>query len=1498
MSSPHRIVFCQRGQTLLKSIADNGSELRIAICVNIITDVLMELSRNYCSSLGNVFRLLITTCCVIMVFHSYLPSRALITGSYVHFPDNRESNDATTVQERSSCSSEGRSRNHPGQFKRVYVVIYQPTKYGLFRIHVAPYSSKYTINARISTPWFSVRSVNLMSSHRYHQDQSMISEKGKEKEPVVAAWPKLPDSLNVPRAKPKRRPSLSQSIFAQSQPSNHPPPTEGDPTNTKQSSKTWTSSSEHSDLPVEEDGNDDRRHFVEEYNRLAQRHGLRPLVPGDFLSTNDSENVTISSRRDSWFSKMLRQAAEQSAETDSKPDRSSLRHQRNVSDVASGLVQGHRRDKLSDRDLATLVRLCGKSRLFLPTDYAPFSLTLPTCFRAFAQALVQHADTKGIFRVPGSARVVNELYEYYCTNEDIDAISSTTRCPTLPTHIRCNTHDIASTFKRLLAGLPGGILGSLSLFDALVSIYSRLQGDAEVHRTKESKLRARLIALAIGTVRSRYQRELICAVFGLLCLIGRIAENAPREDDNGRPLPTTDLMGYNALGIVFGPLLIGDLIDDYSMKVADPSAGLILLPISSPRSRKEKHKHRHRHRHRSRHRHKHAPTTVSSSSVDKIRIANSITEMLIVHWREVVRQIRNTGSVKNRRGATNLLQHQGSVRDSLSSSASENLSLSNWPPLDESSSRSASPATVNLATPGMKYSNISSSEVIQKHPTTAIPPVLSPMIEENLSVSFDNHKPTLEEETAKNGEGGYTQNNHSIPSHSHPSPVHGNDLADITSDSERIDKDTVGNIANTATSAVRSTHTQRSEMTPYPRKNMHSTPPLESPIAETTTQYEHDPVTPRAKPPRQSSLYDNIEEIDQSSLNDGLTNRDSQQSQSTTKAAFTGKESSAEPRYDKSGDDSFKNGDILLETPESGYAHSGSLSKHNPIDEVLGSPAGQWKNLLASSGESAESLARSAKARRLKRSSIPILRRPKDGSVLTGSPSTLPKRKQQVLQTGHAPRDNLTSSKPNTGRDSTWKDATGPTRPILGSNAKHYSPGRHSSNIPQFWGSQRSTSKPMPGAVKAMAALFDSAAKESPDGSVVILNGRTRQSPNESTSFPGGGPLDGSPTKSKIPRGPPMPTASSRPNHASSPEKRSSVARSGVSTIRAAPTQPTAEHTPANTTRRTLKPVKIFSSARNEPQMSRNTTTTTIPNQPPRLGTMVPHEEEPPVGHFVRPSSATSAQSQIWNPEGTGLLAAPPRRDSRISSSGSGTGISSLLHAQIRNLQRQLAARNEEIAQLRRRLETQEHMDIGTLCEQLRVARREGMTWRKRAEAAERRVAVFQRFGAKVLLQGPDGVVEEEEDDHNDYEAGEGEAEGVIDGDDNGHEGEVGGYDQGESSTTREKGVGADYSYGYGYGSNDLGDVDGSSSSYSIRTENRRAFNDRIRRSFAQNLRAVGGGDGAVFEDRGQGACDACAVHEYQRSPRTARLWRSEHEMFGLRHGDSLRVLGRERSAL
>ena len=209
-------------------------------------------------------------------------------------------------------------------------------------------------------------------------------------------------------------------------------------------------------------------------------------------------------------------------------------------------------------------------------------------------------------------------------------------------------HDIASAFKKFLSGIPGGILGSLPLFDAFVSIHTQMRGDPEITRTKQSKIRARLIALAIGTLRSQYRRELICAVFGLLSMIGRSAETARREDERGRPLPTSDLMGYGPLGIVFGPLLIGDMMDHYTMHLASPHSGLVLLPINPLKSRKEKKKEREKEKEKEKRKKGLASEDGNSLNlhVDKIKVANSITEMLITHWRDVVSHMKNLKILK------------------------------------------------------------------------------------------------------------------------------------------------------------------------------------------------------------------------------------------------------------------------------------------------------------------------------------------------------------------------------------------------------------------------------------------------------------------------------------------------------------------------------------------------------------------------------------------------------------------------------------------------------------------------------------------------------------------------------------------------------------------------------------------------------------------------------------------------------------------------------------
>lgn len=280
-----------------------------------------------------------------------------------------------------------------------------------------------------------------------------------------------------------------------------------------------------------------------------------------------------------------------------------------------------------------MVRLNGKSALHLPRDYSPCSLILPTCLRATAQYLAQNPAIRGVFRVPGSVKVVNALFDYYCRMDTRGAdISQTVRYAALPSHISCSPHDVGSVFKRFLSTLPGGILGSLAVFDCLVAIHSQLSTASEFARTKETKIRARLIALAIGTIGSRYRRELICAVFGLLSLIGRTAETSPREDDKGQTLPTSDLMGYTALGIIFGPLLVGNLLEQYGMQIANPGGGLVVFPMIPKSGRNLS-----------------AQRQSLAPSVDKTLVANEIAEMIISSWREVVRQMRALGVHRHRK---------------------------------------------------------------------------------------------------------------------------------------------------------------------------------------------------------------------------------------------------------------------------------------------------------------------------------------------------------------------------------------------------------------------------------------------------------------------------------------------------------------------------------------------------------------------------------------------------------------------------------------------------------------------------------------------------------------------------------------------------------------------------------------------------------------------------------------------------------------------------------
>ena len=66
-----------------------------------------------------------------------------------------------------------------------------------------------------------------------------------------------------------------------------------------------------------------------------------------------------------------------------------IHEKRSIGDVAKQMVHPGK-DAPKNEDLQELIRLCGKSFLYLPSEYAPCSLILPTSLRATAHYLIQH----------------------------------------------------------------------------------------------------------------------------------------------------------------------------------------------------------------------------------------------------------------------------------------------------------------------------------------------------------------------------------------------------------------------------------------------------------------------------------------------------------------------------------------------------------------------------------------------------------------------------------------------------------------------------------------------------------------------------------------------------------------------------------------------------------------------------------------------------------------------------------------------------------------------------------------------------------------------------------------------------------------------------------------------------------------------------------------------------------------------------------------------------
>ena len=185
--------------------------------------------------------------------------------------------------------------------------------------------------------------------------------------------------------------------------------------------------------------------------------------------------------------------------------------------------------------------------------------------------------------------------------------------------------------KKILLGLPGGLLGSLSLFKAICGIDTKIQRSQEQSESDFIALKARLIALAISCVTSDHRFSLICAILGLAALIGHESEKAARKRPNDHG-PSSELMGYRALGVVLGPLLLGDAVNDAfgSETLAEQRVQIADSPRKSRKQKRESVVEQ-----------KLGQNEALLAHVEKAKITAKVGEMLISMWKDVVKQLRD-----------------------------------------------------------------------------------------------------------------------------------------------------------------------------------------------------------------------------------------------------------------------------------------------------------------------------------------------------------------------------------------------------------------------------------------------------------------------------------------------------------------------------------------------------------------------------------------------------------------------------------------------------------------------------------------------------------------------------------------------------------------------------------------------------------------------------------------------------------------------------------------
>ena len=152
-------------------------------------------------------------------------------------------------------------------------------------------------------------------------------------------------------------------------------------------------------------------------------------------------------------------------------------------------------------------------------------------------------------------------------------------------------------------------------------------------------LRAKMIALAISSVASDYRLNLIQAVLGLVSYLGHEAEKVQKEtasaDEDQAP---SELMSYRSLGVVLGPLLLGNLTDSAVHGNSEGHSGTPRTSLEMDSAKKFR-----------KHKRKHSDMKLDQSAtlaafVDRANRTAIVMQQLLSLWPNVVKQLRDINS--------------------------------------------------------------------------------------------------------------------------------------------------------------------------------------------------------------------------------------------------------------------------------------------------------------------------------------------------------------------------------------------------------------------------------------------------------------------------------------------------------------------------------------------------------------------------------------------------------------------------------------------------------------------------------------------------------------------------------------------------------------------------------------------------------------------------------------------------------------------------------------